>query len=209
MERKGGRGDAFKKGSFPWSGMLIAILVAIILMGSLRDGVTAWMPSLIAETFHFGNNISILTGVILPVFAIVSITIVSEIRRRWVRNELKLAAILFAICTLSAAMIGVFGKTSPIFTVILLGLLVSCMNGVNLLLISFVPRYYSKTGLVSFISGVLNSCTYIGAALSTYTIAVVSESFGWTVTIFLWSVIALFGGLLCAFQVQQWKLLCE
>ena len=209
MERNSGRNSGEpRKGAFPWSGMLISILVAIILMGSLRDGVTAWMPSLIAETFQFGNNISILTGVILPVFAIVSIVAVSEIRRRWIRNELKLAAILFAVCMLSAAMISVFRKTSPVLTIILLGLLVSCMNGANLLLISFVPRYYSKTGVVSLVSGVLNSGTYIGAALSTYGIAVIAESFGWTVTVFLWSILAFLGGMICAGQLKRWELLC-
>ena len=39
-----------------------------------------------------------------------------------------------------------------------------------------MPKHYAKFGIVSFVSGVLNSCTYLGAALSTYAIAVVSDS---------------------------------
>jgi OPA family glycerol-3-phosphate transporter-like MFS transporter len=194
-----------KKSSFPWSVMLIAILITIILQGMLRDGVAAWTPSLISETFGLGNNISILTGVILPIFAIISIRVVSEISRRFVKNELKLASILFGICALMTLTLTVFREANPILTVILLGLLVSCMNGTNLILISFVPRHYAKFGIVSLVSGVLNSCTYIGAALSTYGIAIISDGFGWTMTILLWGVIAICGGLLCFLSIKQWK----
>ncbi len=193
-----------KKTSFPWSIMLVSILFAIILQGMLRDGVSAWTPSLISETFNLGNNISILTGVILPIFAIISINVVSQIRQRFVKNELKLTSLLFGICALMSVTLTIFRESSPILTVILLGLLVSCMNGTNLLLISFVPKHYAKFGIVSFVSGVLNSCTYLGAALSTYAIAVVSDSFGWTTTVLLWGVIAICGGLLCVLNIKRW-----
>ena len=47
--------------------VMLCIMVAIILMGMLRDGVTTWMPSYIAETYNLSNAVSILTGVVLPV----------------------------------------------------------------------------------------------------------------------------------------------
>lgn len=205
IERKEADSSKIGKKSFPWSGMLVAILFAIILQGSLRDGISAWMPSLISETFHLGNNISILTGVLLPIFAILSIQVVSKIKQRFVKNELKLAAMLFGVGTISSVLLVVFKDANAIFTVILLGVLVSSMNGTNLLLISFVPRYYSKFGVVSLVSGILNSSTYIGSAISTYAIAVVSEGFGWTVTIFVWGVIAILGGLICSLQIKKWE----
>jgi len=194
-----------EKPMFPWSLMLISIFCAIILMGALRDGVSAWMPTLISDNFGLSNSASILTGVILPVFAILSICCVSYIRQRWVKNELKFSAILFAVCALCAALNGFIEEKNVAITVVLLGLLVGCMNGVNLLLISFIPRYYVKFGCVSLVSGALNSCTYIGAAFSTYAIALVSENHGWTPTLFLWVAIALCGGLLCVFQVKRWS----
>lgn len=198
-------GGNVKKASFPWSVMLISILFAIILQGMLRDGVSAWTPSLISETFGLGNNISILTGVILPIFAIISINIVSQIRQRFVKNELKLASILFIICAFMAAALAVFREVNPVLTVILLGLLVSSMNGTNLLLISFVPRHYARFGIVSLVAGVLNSCVYLGAAISTYATAVVSDGLGWTITVLLWGVIAICGGLLCILNINKWE----
>ncbi|MDD4681089.1 MAG: MFS transporter [Clostridia bacterium] len=205
MDVKNKESKDVKTTSFPWSFMLIAILIAIVLQGMLRDGITAWMPSLVSETFGLGNNISILTGVILPVFAIISISVVSGIKRRFVENELKLTTILFGIAAILAATLAVFREINPILTIILVGLLVSCMNGTNLLLIGFVPRNYAKLGIVSLVSGVLNSCTYLGAAISTYGIAVVSDRFGWTATIFLWSATALCGSILCYLNIKKWE----
>ena len=52
--------------------VMICIMVAIILQGMLRDGVTTWMPTYISETYNLSSVISILTGVILPLFSILS-----------------------------------------------------------------------------------------------------------------------------------------
>lgn len=194
-----------EKKHFPWSVMLVCILGSIILMGTLRDGISSWMPNLVSETFNLGSEISILTGVIFPVFAIVSILTISEIRRRFVKNELKLSAILFAICTVCAVLVAFVRELNPILTVLLIGLMVSCMNGVNLMLISYVPKYYDKTGVVSLVSGVINACTYLGAAISIYAIAVVSENFGWTPTIIVWAATAFGGGILCLLQIRPWE----
>ncbi len=194
-----------EKKRFPWSVMLVCILTAIILMGTLRDGISSWMPNLVSETFGLGSEISILTGVVFPIFAIVSILVVSEIRRRFVRNELKLSAILFGICTACAATVVFAREFNPVLTVLLIGLMVSCMNGVNLMLISYVPKHYEKTGVVSLVSGVINACTYLGAAISIYAIAIVSGNFGWTPTIIVWTATALGGGILCLLQIRPWE----
>lgn len=42
----------------------VFIIAAIIIQGSLRDGVTTWMPSYISETFSLGSDISVLSGCI-------------------------------------------------------------------------------------------------------------------------------------------------
>ena len=51
--------------------MLAIIMLAIMMQGILRDGITTWMPSYISETFHLASFISILTGIALLLFGIV------------------------------------------------------------------------------------------------------------------------------------------
>ena len=55
------------------------------------------------------------------------------------------------------------------------------------------------------ISGVLNSCTYVGSAVSTYGIALLSENKGWQVTLMIWVVIAAVGTVLCALSIAPWR----
>ena len=43
--------------------MLAIIMLAIMMQGILRDGITTWMPSYISETFHLASSVSILTGI--------------------------------------------------------------------------------------------------------------------------------------------------
>ena len=82
---------------------------------------------------------------------------------------------------------------------------VNRQHGVNLILICMVPRYYKDSGCVSLVSGLLNSCTYVGSALSTYGIALLTEQIGWDSTILLWALIALGGALICFALIPAWR----
>ena len=79
-----------------------------------------------------------------------------------------------------------------------------CMHGVNQILICNVPRFFQKTGKISLISGVLNSCTYVGSALSTYGLALVTDAFGWSATVSVWCIAAALGTLCCAVCIRRW-----
>ena len=74
------------------------------------------------------------------------------------------------------------------------------------MLVSILPPFFKKYGNVSTASGVLNSCTYIGSAISTYGIAVLSRHAGWQNTILTWALIAAAGGGLCLIAAKPWKM---
>ena len=79
------------------------------------------------------------------------------------------------------------------------------LDGVNLMLVCMVPRFYKNTGHVSLVSGLLNSCTYVGSAVSTYGVALMTEKAGWEPTILLWAGIAVGGTALCFLCTGPWK----
>ena len=184
--------------------LLISVMLAIVLQGALRDGVTNWTPSYISETFNLESSVSILSSVVLPIFSILSFTVTSFINRKLIKNEVVCAGVIFAIGALSAALLILLGDKSAVLSLVLLALLVGCMHGVNLILVCMVPAKFSKFGKVSFISGLINSSTYLGAAISTYGIAVFTDVFGWTKTIILWSAVAGVGALICIGLGKKW-----
>ncbi len=181
------------------------IMIGIILQGSLRDGVTTWMPTFIKETFSLGDEISILSGVFLPIFSMLSYSLTLFIHKKLIKNELLCAGAIFTLCAMVSAILGFVYDKSPIISVPLIAVIVACMHGANLILVCMVPAKYNKYGNVSFISGLLNSCTYIGSAISTYAIAVYSDNFGWRATVFLWVGIAALGAAICAIVSRPWK----
>ena len=57
---------------------------------------------------------------------------------------------------------------------------------------------YGKTSLVT---GVINSATYVGSAVSTYGVALISDLFGWNGTIISWFIVSVAGALLSLLSV--------
>ncbi len=189
--------------------LLLGIMTAIVLQGMLRDGVTTWTPSMLSDVFHLSSSTAILTGVVLPLFSVAAFQIASVIYRKLVHNELKLAGLIFAVGFAAAVLLAFFGTKNAAFSVAAAALLTGCMHGVNLTLICMVPQHFEGKGKVSFVSGMLNSCTYVGSAVSVYGFARFSEHFGWTGTIWLWSVISLLGAVLCLFLCKKWNRFTE
>lgn len=176
---------------------MFCIMFAIVLQGMLRDGVTTWMPSYISETYNLSNIISILTGVVLPVFSIICFRVTSHLYRSKFKNPLTCAGVIFGVGMLSALALVLLTGQNAACSVLFSALLTGSMHGVNLMLVCMLPAFFQKYGKVSTVSGVLNSCTYVGSAISTYGIAVISEAYSWNVTLFIWAIIAALGTLTC------------
>ena len=187
---------------------LILVMLCIMMQGILRDGVTTWMPSYIAETFHLSNEISILAGVILPIFTIVCYSLANFFYLK-IRNPVICAVWIFGAATASSALLYLFCGGSPILSVALSAVITGCMHGVNLMLNGISPRFFAKDGNVSFYSGLLNSCTYVGSAISAWVIPLASENAGWNAAIGLWAIVAGAGLILASICIFPFKKLTK
>lgn len=190
---------------FRWTIVIFGIMLSVVLLGALRDGITTWMPSYLSENFNLSNEVSILSGVVLPVFSIISYYITLFANKRLIKNETALAGALFVLGFAAIFSLNVFKISSPFASVLLMATLTGTMHGASLVFTTLVPLYYKKYGRVSFVSGLFNSCTYAGSAVSTYGTAAVSEKFGWGATTVLWCMLAAFGALICFCISKKWS----
>ena len=199
-------GDAGKSGGGLRALMpLLAIMMGVIIcQGTLRDGITTWMPTYLADTYHMESGKSILTGVLLALFGMVCYQIVLWMNRKLVKNELQCAAIIFCVGLVSLLALRLLHAHSFALSVLILAFAVASMHGVNLIMTCMTPKYLAGSGKISMISGLLNACTYIGSALSMYGVALIADRFGWTVTESLWCAVALLGTLCAAACVPKW-----
>lgn len=186
--------------------LLALIMTAVVLQGALRDGVANWMPTYISDVFSLGSGVSILSGAVLPVFGILSIAAANLLYRKLLRNELVCAGAIFGLGCAAALLLLVFHGKVPILSVLALALLSGSMHGVNVILICMIPPHFTKFGRTAFVSGALNSCTYVGAAISTYGIALLTQNSGWNSTVLVWALIAAAGCALCLVLARTWRI---
>lgn len=190
-------------------GAIALIMPGIMLQGMLRDGVTNWMPSFLLETFGLSEENSIVSTVILAIFTMISYSAFRALQQKFFKNEVTCAATIFAGSAVLCALLFVINLFAPtvalIPSLILMALTVAAMHGINLMLISIVPRRFVVFGKVSTYSGILNASTYVGAALSTYGFAALAEVYDWNFTILTWVIISLVGAAVCFFGARIWQ----
>lgn len=181
------------------------ILLIISIIGVLRDGVATWTPSLISETFDLSNNSGILSGAVMPIFGMICYEIALKLYKSKFTNPIVCAGVIYLLGAISSlGLIAVFGKSS-IGAILFIAILNGSMHGTNLMFISMLPAFYAKSGIVSTISGILNAFVYLGSAISTYGGAVITENFGWNVTIYMWLGLAIMGTVLSFIIAKPWK----
>ena len=181
------------------------IALGIIFQGMLRDGVTSWMPSYLSEIFNLGNQTSIFCTVSLAIFGMFSYTVATKLYKRWFSNEVTCGGVIFGFSILTALLLFIFFDGGAVLSILLMATLTACMHGINLMLITHVPKRFKKYGNISTISGAVNACTYIGSAIFTYVVALLSEQIGWRYTVGVWAIIALLGTVCCFIAARPWK----
>ena len=188
---------------------LLPIFLSIIAMGFLRDGIESWLPTLYSEAFGRTASESILVSAVLPVFSILSVTAITAAHKtRLFSNESRGSAILFAgaalICVPLAVLINFERTAWRLVCLVLAALICGTMHAINFLYISCVPGRFAAYGRAATASGFCNAFTYVGAAVSMYGIAAVSEWMGWSATAISWILVALLGALCSLLALRKY-----
>lgn len=185
---------------------VIPLMIIIVMQGILRDGITTWLPTYITDTFKLSTSSSILTSGILPIFAIISVWVTQWLRGKC-SSEVSTTIVLWIVSIVCAVGLLFLHKSQMLISVVLMSTMTACAHGINLMLICNIPIRFVKYGNVSFFSGIINACTYVGSALSSYGIALVSEKAGWNTTIIIWGAVAVIGFVLTLYSIKRSKLL--
>ncbi len=170
---------------------VIPVGAAIIVQGMLREGISTWMPSYMTEVLGLEPSQSAIVSIILPVFSLLGIKLSAILIKKM--TELRAAWIMFGITTiLCGTMVFATGR-STIAMAALMACSAGCVDCINTLLINYLPSRFVKLGRAAGTAGLFNAFTYVGSAASIYGVAVVSDAFGWTTTLIVWSVASIIG----------------
>lgn len=178
---------------------IIPVLVGIVMMGFLRDGIESWLPTLYSEAFGRDASESVLVSVLLPIFSVLSISVITVLHRSPLfGNEVRGSLVIFAAaavaCIPLSILISLDSAVIRAICLVLAALVCAFMHAINFLLISCLPGRFSAMGRSATASGFCNACVYIGAAISMYGIAATS-TLGWNVTAITWIGISAVGAI--------------
>lgn len=185
--------------------LLSLIMAANIFQGLLRDGITTWMPTYMADTFGFGSSGAILTGVALPLSSAAVSFFTAAIYRKVLKNEAKCTTLFFSICTVCCLVLCLAGNTSPVISTVMLMIASAATHAVNFMYTSISVAKFERFNRTSFVTGSINSSVYIGSAVSTYGIAAITTRFGWSGTMITWFICSFIGLLLCVAAIGAFK----
>ncbi|MDR1429076.1 MAG: MFS transporter [Spirochaetaceae bacterium] len=196
-----GEGGAF--GGLPYTALAF-ICASLVVQGALRDGLMTWIPSYMAQSFNLRSSAAILSTGILPVVNLAGIY-GCQLLFRFIKDEVRTSFCLFCVSALSVLALKCFGSSHIAAALAAFAVITACMMGINMMLVSFVPAYFSRLGMVSFFSGLTNSLVYLGSSLSSFSIGAVVEAFGWNALFLILGALALLSALLCLAACPFWS----
>jgi len=200
--QKAGGAVSFTKAALA---LLFIIMAANIFQGLLRDGITTWMPTYMADTFGFDSSSAILTGVALPLSSAAVSFFTAAIYRKILKNEAKCTTLFFSVCTLCCLVLCISRGSSPVISTVMLMAASAATHAVNFMYTSISVAKFERFNRTSFVTGAINSSVYIGSAASTYGIAAITTHFGWNGTMLAWLICSVVGLALSASAIGHFK----
>lgn len=182
----------------------LMLLLPVMIHGMLKDGTTNWIPTYMSEVFSLSTKLAVVLSVVPQIANLLAASAAFWLKK-YVKNEITEAILLFCVAGGSLLCMLIFGKLSVFVTIVLFALVTMSMQAVNVVFVSHMPTHFARYGRMASVSGFFNSVAYIGCAISTYLIALISEYHGWNVTLIIWLVSSGVSIVLCLVAFPAWK----
>lgn len=183
---------------------LMMILACAVCSGFVRDGITAWAPSILSSLGEGQALNTTLLSLMIPLINLLGILLVQRFFNRMQgKTRLVTALIMLLNGALAASLLG--SGHSLMLLALLMGLGSATNNGVNPLLTTMVPMEYEGMGRVGLVAGLINSFIYLGSALTGVVTGALSEALGWQGVYVAWALVAALGGLFAFLSIRGRK----
>jgi len=199
------KAQAPRRGLMISSGLAI-MLLPVMLHGMLKEGISTWVPTMITETYGSSPAFSIFISMVLPIINLSGVFIAMFIYDKLTKkHEILSAAIIMTFAIVPLTLLLFIGRIPSVIAVVLLAAVTTSMHGFNHLLLTMASMRFGKTGRAATTTGMLNSVTYLGSAVSGYGFGALAEGFGWQGSIRFWICIAALAAVLSYTAVRSWS----
>ena len=183
---------------------LWVVIFGLFCNGALRDAIETWAPTFLSHAFGMDSSKAAITTAIIPIISLSGTYVANWLYEKFIHNELYTAGLMFAVATLCAVALYACLNVSGVLCIILMGIIISCMWGANLMFLTTIPYHFATLDMSAAVTGMLNSMIYIATALSTFLYGIMYGKFGWGTMILVWLGIAAFGTVTCLLFARYW-----
>lgn len=180
------------------------LILPVMIHGMLKDGTTNWIPTYMNEAFSLSANLAVVLAIVPQAANLLAASVALWLQKH-THHEVEEICILFSMAAASLMGMLLFGRYSSIATILLFAVVTMSMQAVNVVFVSQMPTHFAHSGKMATVSGFFNSVAYIGCAIATYAIGILSERCGWSLTILVWLVSACISLVLALCAVRRWK----
>ena len=161
--------------------VLISVLAFFAVANNFtKDGLTAWTPDILKNTYATPDWLSILLTLLLPTLAILGTVIAVNLQKRTHNFVLSVTLLFLVSAILIGAVLYLISTGSYlVLTVGIFGIVSCLMAGVNNIITSMVPLSLRESGNSGKIAGILNGFSYMGSTISSYGLGLIAEMAGW------------------------------
>ena len=193
---------------------IIALTVAAVANGFIKDGVTTWTPSILKEIYGMKESFSILVTVLLPLIAIFGAGFSAFLHKKQ-KNTFALNGMLYLAETVVLLIVLINAKAvsgrssvlnSPVILLVLFGISAMLMSAVNNIITSIIPMYMRDSFNSGLLAGVLDTLCYVGSTLSTALLGYIADRNSWTGVFFCLLCFGAAAFAVCAVYVAVTKL---
>jgi OPA family glycerol-3-phosphate transporter-like MFS transporter len=158
---------------------LYYIIMLGVMIGAVKEGLTLWGPSLLADWGGAGMKRALRFMSFIPLINIFFIVFNGLINKK--RGNPRQAITAFVLLALlSAILLHIAGDYS--FHTLLLSfyLIMASIYSANILITGYLPLEYRDDGRVSSAAGIIDSSFYLGAAVAGPAAGAAADQFGWS-----------------------------
>lgn len=162
------------------------VILGAMFNGTLRDSVTAWVPTVVSDVFGKDAAFAAMISVAVPISSVLGSYLAKAIDKR-LHSEMKSTAVLFSICAACGFLLYIFNDMNVYLSVFLIAVSITATLGVNTMIVVIYPMRFANIGSSGAVTGFLNSTCCLTAGLGSTIYGIAGVGLGWRAVFFIWA----------------------
>ena len=166
-------------------GLLAVCAIFAVVDNFIKDGFNTWTPVILREQFGFGDSISMVLTLVLPIFGVFG-SAIALTTNRWIKDFRLLMGFFYLLMGVCIGGLMFSMRQDIVILFLICQGLISCLaHGINAVLTSIMPLALRDKMNSGSLAGLMNAFCYVGSTASAYGLGKIADGSGWNTAILI------------------------